>query len=243
GLDTVCRALERRRSKALAHDADPVAASCRRSFQGWGLHELRAERERLEREVIAVAPQPVEEALAGAERRRDALLARYRASSNTVAAQTGSAATLEGLERAIGSLERRIDGLRRAQQDHEVFLADHAEDVERLSVVRRAERARELQVRAGAAADPEEWALSILTATQQPAGSRQKRRDAVEEVAVYEERFSASPLESADAVMALLGDHPADAGACPYERAEAAVREAEDFEEPSFAAEDSLGLG
>lgn len=243
GLDTVCRALERRRSKALAHDADPVAASCRRSFQGWGLHELRAERERLEREVIAVAPQPVDEALAGAERRRDALLARHRASSNTVTAQAGSAATLEGLERAIGSLERRIDGLRRAQQDHEVFLAVHAEDVERLSVVRRAERARELQVRAGAAADPEEWALSILTATQQPAGSRQRRRDAVEEVAVYEERFSASPLESADAVMALLGDHPADAGPCPYERAEAAVREAEDFEEPSFAAEDSLGLG
>ncbi|HSH60138.1 MAG TPA: hypothetical protein VK988_10945, partial [Acidimicrobiales bacterium] len=137
-----------------------------------------------------------------------------------------------------------IEGLRRAKREHQVFLADHAQDVERLAVVRKAEKARELQVRAGAAAQPEDWALSLLTASQRDAGARQRRRDAAEEVAVYGERFSVSPSESAEAVMAVLDDYPAGAGPRrSYERAEAAVRAARDFEEPSFAVEDSLGLG
>ena len=165
GLDTVCQALEQRRSRTLAHEADPTAAAVRDLFEGWTLQALRAERRRLE-SVLDRAPARVDEALQAAIRRRDTLLTQRqlwtrrlerpnlrsrRGRSSLHQAETTVRRQLDEIERSLIAVENRLGALRARQSTRQAFLADHEEDVKRLALVRRAETARELKVRAEAA--------------------------------------------------------------------------------------------
>jgi hypothetical protein len=264
GLDTVCQALERRRSKTLAHDADPTAASCRAMFQGWDLRELRVERERLVA-VVAAAPPPVAAALEAANRRRDALLARRqvwtgrlneleagqsdrlrwlrRRSHAMTDNDTASVRRqLDAMERSIASIDGRLAGLRRRHEDREEYLLGHAPEVERLELVSRAEMARELQVRAGAIT-PE--ALTALVGREpHSAVERHALRDAAEQLAIHKERFGVLASEGNDPVAAVLGDRPGEpASGRSYDRAEEALREALVVDSRVPVAAEPLDLG
>lgn len=223
GLDTVSRALEQRRAKELAHDADPTAAVVWKNFAGWNLAQLGAERERLEG-VLAAAPADVSQALTAAGRRRDALLAQRR----TLEAQPSSTGTrgpwalgrrraghdtgsgirrqVETIDRSLGGLDVRIETLRAQWQQRRDFLDDHGDEVSRLGLVRSASTARELQVRTAARVSPSPGA----DATQGPAPTdpvlRQAWLSRIEELAVREDRPPLSvECASPDACEAELG--------------------------------------
>ncbi|MGI8807262.1 MAG: MobF family relaxase, partial [Acidimicrobiales bacterium] len=164
GLDTVSQAMERRRAKELAYDADPTASLVRKEFAGWDLARLRVERDRLDRD-LSDAPADVSQALTAAGRRRDALLAKRRtleerASStghhglralgrrrSTPEAHRSAGGEIDAIDRSLSGIDARIDSLRAQWKERHDYLDDHGDEVSRLSLVRRAEEARELQVR------------------------------------------------------------------------------------------------
>ncbi|MEW6470682.1 MAG: MobF family relaxase [Actinomycetota bacterium] len=164
GLDTVCQALEQRRSRTLAHEADPTAAAVRKLFEGWDLHALRAERKQLEA-ILGRAPASMEQALQAAIQRRDALLTKRqiwsrrlerghplsRRGRSRVRAGDAARRELDRIERSLVAVDARLAGLRTRHSARQAYLAEHADDVERLALVRRAESSRELTVRAEAA--------------------------------------------------------------------------------------------
>jgi conjugative relaxase-like TrwC/TraI family protein len=190
GLETMAEALERRRSKTLAIEADPLAAASAREFRGWSLAELRAERSRLEA-VLDAAPAPVDAALSSARRERDALLARKhawesashvpRSRGRTLRRRESSAAErMAGIEKGLENVERHVERLEARCSQREGYLAQHASDVERLRLLYRAELAREVQVRADAAISDHEPTDQV---------THQLWRDAAERAAVHGERF------------------------------------------------------
>src|SRR5438105_361465 len=58
---------------------------------------------------------------------------------------------LAGIERSLTAVDARLRALRARHSTRQAFLADHEADATRLALVRRAETARELKVRAEAA--------------------------------------------------------------------------------------------
>jgi hypothetical protein len=116
------------------------------------------------------------------------------------------------VDQALAGIEGRITHHEGRQADRAAFLADHAEDVERVDLLRRAERARELQVRTAALDDIPDDVIELLG---RPPGSREERltwEAAVAEIAVYRERYGApeTPGEPSE-VAVLLGPRPSGA--------------------------------
>ena len=216
GLDTVSAAMERRRAKALAHDADPTADRVRTEFAGWDLARLRGERNRLEA-ALAAAPTDVSEALVAAGRRHDALETRRRSWTERLATaqrdarswnpRTRRAAPAAGkaqrelasIEGSLGGLTARIGSLRAQWQSRRSYFELHAGEVDRLNVVRRAEQARELQVRTEAHVRPPEAIIATLGCEPTVPMARQAWLNAVETRAVHDERFGAELHDHPDA--------------------------------------------
>jgi conjugative relaxase-like TrwC/TraI family protein len=175
GLATVCQSLERRRAKNLAHDADPLAASAIDHFCGWSVEELAGERRRLE-QVLSAAPTSVDRALAATEAHRDALLVKRQAWQQRLAAaadgrgrvarrllgrdraetRRGGTAEIERLDEALAKIDARLGSLRARADQRRSFFTDHSPEVERVSLVREAESAAELQARLRARLDGSE---------------------------------------------------------------------------------------
>jgi conjugative relaxase-like TrwC/TraI family protein len=190
GLETIAEALERRRSKTLALEADPLAAASATEFGGWSLSELRTERARLET-ILAAAPPPVDEALTSAQRHRDALLARKRAweeSRMSTAARRlgrlrrgpGVGDQLADIDRGLQNVERHVARLEERAAERQSYLDQHTAETQRLRLLYRAELAREIQLRAEA-----------TIAEEQPPDkvTYQLWRDATERAAVHEDRY------------------------------------------------------
>lgn len=163
GLETVCEALAERRSRTLAHEADPDAAAVRDAYHGWSLAELRAERSRLAA-VLNAGPASVEGELQSAIGRRDALLARRQSWTRRLETLTGRGPTkraiggrsqaaaraqreLDAIERSMLALDARLSTLRQRHAARGAYLRDHADDVTQLALARKAESNRELQLR------------------------------------------------------------------------------------------------
>jgi hypothetical protein len=219
GLGTVTQSLERRRSRRLALDDDRLAAAVAR-FDGWGLDRLHRERRRLE-SVLADQPGSVERRIAAVTARRENLLARARALS----AGPRSRVARE-LSEATEAAVRELADLAGQQAVREKWLEANAAEVEELQLVRRAEAARELQTRVGAALPP----------TLAGLGMEQSARTVAEMVAVHQGRFPAALIDNSDAigVTGILGALPDDAEArLSYRLIEAALGRAgltaEDF--------------
>jgi conjugative relaxase-like TrwC/TraI family protein len=215
GLDTVSAAMECRRAKALAHDADPFADRVRTEFAGWDLARLHGERNRLEA-VIDAAPPDVSEALVAAGRRHDALETQRRSWTERLAAaqpdsrswRPGSRRTavsasanatreLERVEGSLNGLDARIESLRGQWQARRSYFELHAGEVERLNVVRRAEQARELQVRTEAHIRPPTATIAALGPEPTVPAKRQAWLNAAETQAVHDERFG-TEVDDAD---------------------------------------------
>ncbi|MGH9038928.1 MAG: AAA family ATPase, partial [Acidimicrobiia bacterium] len=104
GLDTVTAALEGRRARTLAHEADPRAAA-RTDDRHRGLRSLRLEREALE-SSLAGAPASSADTLAAACRHRDALLARRQLWEQRLEAAESATGTSKS-HRSRAAAERR----------------------------------------------------------------------------------------------------------------------------------------
>jgi conjugative relaxase-like TrwC/TraI family protein len=248
GLDTVAEALERRRANHLAHEDDPAAARVCEQFTGWTLHQLTEERRRLEH-LLAGAPQDVSNALAAASRRLDAFTTRrqlWRGTRETAQKNRGlarlfsdrnQAAQRHQAERELASLDHAIDrtqehlaALREQWAERRAFFLAHGAEVDRLRLVTAAERALELQVRAHAALEPTDELLAAVGARPDDYVGAQLWRNAVEETAVYLERFGPADTAVGSGV-GLLGDRPDDPDAAwAYLRADAALRAAAEVE-------------
>jgi conjugative relaxase-like TrwC/TraI family protein len=208
GLDTVSAAMERRRAKALAHDADPTADRVRTEFHGWDLAQLRSEHERLAA-ILGDAPADVSEALVAAGRRHDALDAQGRTWQERLVSarrdaqswnpRTRRAATpvisraqreLARIEQSVDGVEGRMASLREQWQSRRAYFDSHAAEVERFNLVRRAEQTRELQVRTNAHLNPPHSVVAVLGPEPDATSARQAWLTAVETQAVHDERFA-----------------------------------------------------
>ena len=202
GLDTVSQALRHRRANTLVHDADPHAGTLG-DLPRCNLAQLRAERLRLEA-ILSTGPADPSVELTATLAERDRVLARTRL--NTVAHGGGRAG-----ERPLHNIERRVAALTDQHDAHSQFTVDHAAEVDRYRLVRRAELARELHVRAQAATHLTDG-LDADDGTPLPASPIARRAwlDASEAVAVHADRHGtlvSTDREPSD-VEAALGARP-----------------------------------
>ncbi|MEX2658844.1 MAG: hypothetical protein WD232_04030, partial [Acidimicrobiales bacterium] len=198
GLDTVSQALRHRRANTLVHDTDPRAGDLGDLTHGT-LAQLRTERLRLEA-ILASGPADPAVELTAALVERDRLLARTRLHTAAHGPQT------EGW--SPRRIEARVAVLSVQREAHHQVSGDHAAELDRYRLVRRAELARELHVRAQAATGVADTTHAAPDPTSPIA-----RRDllaAAEAVAVHTDRYST--LASADHEMsdveAVLGARP-----------------------------------
>ncbi len=207
GLDTVASALGRERANALVHDADPTIDEVRARYHGWKLDELRNERLRIEA-VLRGGPPDVTQDHDEATAARDALLAQRRvASLDDNAADRRRRELDRGLER----VERRLAALAPAVEARAAYLADHPDEVADYPLVRRAELARELELRAATAVTPPHTVVEVIGAPPSNPIAHRAWSDAAEAVAVHHERYRASASTgAATPVEAVLGPRHSD---------------------------------
>lgn len=226
GLDTVAAALGRERANPLAHDADPYAANVHTNYQGWTLDRLRVERTRIET-VLTAGPKDVTEDHTEATEQRDQTLARRRAHSNRTD-PTGTR-EVERLDGDLARLDARIERLETGLAERAAYLAGHPAEVAAYPLVRRAELARDLQVRAQAAITPPARLTATLGQPPEDAIARRAWTDAAELVAVHTERYGTTePTPQGDTPEQVLGARPQSfAAALSWDRAAEATKAAE----------------
>jgi hypothetical protein len=215
------------------------------------LAQLAAEHDRCSA-VLSAMPVPASVGLDAAERRKEALLARRqlwvetlsqarevvarrrgmgqgRGSQRTAEATAAKAAAeVERLDRSITRLETSMAALANRQRAYETFLAEHREAIDRQALARSAERARELQVRVAARADPARELLTLLGPEPDDQPVRLVWARAVEAVAVYADRHGRrGARDRASVVRAVLGERPCDPlAAAAYRDAALAIEDA-----------------
>ena len=230
GLDTVAGSMRRRRAGVMVHDLDPLVTATSLAATH-DLGTLRRERRRLE-EALRKGPHDVSEALCDAVRRRDRLSAELKAYG-----LRGSGPEVTRLKREREHLTASVQALRKRHQRRQGFLAKHAEEVEALRLVRRAELAREATVRAQARVE--------LPATFREMAGRgpiegRAFGDAAEALAVHAERFG---IVSDERTSSPLGARPDDAEArFSYDRVERLLRPAEESSVEALRPEPPLSL-
>lgn len=211
GLDTVASALGRERANALVHDTDPAVGAVRDRFDGWRLDDLRIERGRIEA-ILRGGPRDVSEEHAEATAARDALLAQRRAAALRDAGRHRS----NDLDRAVERVDGRLAALAPAVEARLAYLAEHPEEVVSYPLLRRAELARELELRAAAAVAPPHAVVETLGGPPRRSVARRAWFDAAEAVAVHGERFGHSDASTdVGPVEQVIGARPDD----PHARA------------------------
>jgi hypothetical protein len=214
----IAAALARRRSGHMAADASGRLDELAVTLTGRTLAELTRRRRDLSR-VLQGAPPPVDHVIEETSRVIEALLARrnawrdgIEAASSRGEAPDSSRAdwTIAQLDRAVDRQEARLAAAQRQGCARRDWLADHADTVAEIDLVRRAERAREVQVAARAVHDVPPALAAIIG--PEPARQRDRHawRMAVEATAIYCERYGVSTCggRGPDAV---LGERPGDA--------------------------------
>jgi hypothetical protein len=153
---------------------------------------------------------------------------RGRAGSDPSADVAAARRELETIDRGLRAITERIEHHERRQAARQAFFAEHAAEAERRDVLCRAERAREVQVRAGALARvPRELEL-LLGPRPSPRDACLVWESAAQEFAVYRERYGPrSPGSATDPLIEILGKRPMPGPARrSYDRALAAIEAA-----------------
>ena len=229
GLDTVAEALERRRTKQLAHEADPNVSRVVGEFSGWRLRELGEERRRLQHD-LADAPPDVTRALTATSRQLDALATKRQAWTDTLESSDAprplgrrsarradatrrdrASREIEMLDSSIARQNERLAELRERWAERRAYFRAHEAEVDRLSLVVAADRARELQVRTAALVNPPEEVIHAVGESPGDYATSQAWRNGVQDAAVYLERFGRqSGVDSADSIASVLGSRPTE---------------------------------
>ncbi len=224
-MGTIATALGRERANPLAHDADPSVAAVHAGYHGWTLAQLRAERTRIEG-VFTAGPKDVTDQCDTAVTEREQLLARQQAHQQRVGRGQRD---LRRIERDLARIEGRLVGLDEQTAARAAYLTQHPDEVAAYPLVRRAELARELQLRAQSAVDPPGRLLAALgTPPVQPIAQR-AWIEAAELVAVHAERYGTrATLAATDRSEVALGARPeAFLAALSWDRAASAVKAAD----------------
>lgn len=231
GLDTVTEAMERRRANRLAYEDDDAAANVAREFAGWTLRGLMDEQRRL-RTLLREAPPDVSRPLTATSRQLDALVTKRQAWASAVEdrgkpRRSSRAREAAALDSAIERTQARLAALRGQWERRQAYLDDHRDEVERLKLVVAAERGLELQVRTDAVVHPPDEVAGAIGAMPVDYASAQSWRNAVEDAAVYLERFGVCDGAIGGAFADVLGGRPSDPDAAlAYFRAAESLRAA-----------------
>jgi hypothetical protein len=135
------------------------------------------------------------------------------------------------LDLSISRLEERLRVLRDRWSARRAFFREHSAEVERLAMMSAAERALELKVRTNAGLEPPDDVVRVLGRRPDDYASAQLWRNAVEECAVYRERFGVTHSVGSDLTASVLGDCPSDLEAAwLYQRADESLRAAANCE-------------
>jgi conjugative relaxase-like TrwC/TraI family protein len=207
GLSTVAAAMDRRRAKTLAHETDPHASAVAANLAGRTLADLRVEREQLET-VLRAAPRDVAPALQSTCEELDRTLTQHRAqrqrldqtlrqaqSRNPFTRRTARAAApavnqaVAKLDRTAARLRERESSLRSLWRVRADWLEGHRIEAERLQIVRRAEHARSIEVRATAQQEPPAVVLDLVGPAPDDLTARQAWRHAIGEAAIHLDRY------------------------------------------------------
>ena len=207
GLDTVASALGRERANALLHETDPTIGAVRTRYRGWTLAELRSERLRIEA-VLRAGQSDASEDLADAVAARDALVAQQRAISlSNLAAERRS----RDLARSLERVDRRIAALEPTVAARASYVESHPDEVASYPLVRRAELARELELRAAAVVVPPPALIEAIGGPPTHPIARRAWSDAAEILAVHHERYGTDPdFRGVDVAAQVLGSRPPD---------------------------------
>jgi conjugative relaxase-like TrwC/TraI family protein len=245
GISDIARALGRRRSAHMAADASPDLEVVAGALAGKTLAELIARRRQLDaqmRRAPADMTQTIEQATYTIEsiRARRQAWTEVRDIDHPVEADTPSErdkeergpdrarAALRALDRALTHTSAQLDNSERRQALRHEWLEAHSDLVAEHQVVRRAERARETQVRVAAVNNPDAAVRDVLGSEPTLQRERRSWRHAVAATAVYRARY---PDAVADATggagQQLLGVRPASREAArEYDIATSAINTA-----------------
>jgi hypothetical protein len=140
---------------------------------------------------------------------RDAILARQRA--NEPRPERERQREGERLYRALARVDTRLVALDEAVAARAAYLADHPDEVAAYPLVRRAELARELEIRAAAAVTPPHVLIQLTGGPPTNPIARRAWTDAAELIAVHAERHGfAEGTAVGDPVEQALGERPSD---------------------------------
>ncbi|MBW3642891.1 MAG: AAA family ATPase, partial [Actinobacteria bacterium] len=212
GLAVVANALTRRSDDKLAVASDPRAIDAGRLAKEYSLCQLREHRQEVEA-LLQLQPPSVAGELAEARGRAEGLKARQAVVADQLASWSpkrhrNAARQMASLQAAIINAEARIAELETAQERHEDFAVEHADEFAQHDLLRRAEGARRLQVRIAAVADPPPAIAAALG--PRPATQRDRLRwdRAAEAVAVYLDENDRQPPDVPCSIAELLGPRP-----------------------------------
>ncbi len=234
GIAEVAAALGRRRGGHMAADAAGHLSAVAATAEGRTLAQLTLRRRELDR-ILADAPPATDQVIDDVGRTLDALRTRRNLWQDALdhvtrpisAPETDPDATVQRASSAIGHLDRaitgqghKLDAALRQQTRRLDWLEEHAEIVSEHDLVRRGERAREIQVRTAALQQPAGALLRLIGPEPSLQRDRHVWQRAIEAAAVYRERYDAQPAGNRG-IPAVLGERPA-AAVAGAEYAEAA---------------------
>ena len=226
GISDIAQALGRRRSAHMAADASPDLDAVAKTVAGRTLAELAASRRRLDSQVRR-APADMTEAIEKATHTIESILARRQAWTeardidNLVETDAPNdrdkekrgpdraRAAVRALDRALTHTSARLVNHEGQQALRHEWLETHSELVAEHQVVRRAERARETQVRVAAVNNPDAAIRDLLGPEPTLQRDRRAWRHAAAATAVYRARNpdAVAHIEG-DASQRLLGVRP-----------------------------------
>ena len=243
GIGDIAQALGRRRSTHMAADASADLGAVARTLAGASLAQLAARRRQLDN-LVRQAPADMSQQLDEAHHTIEAIRTRQQAwtvakeASDEVATRSTPAsdgghvgraperaiAALNALGRAHAHAWFRLENLERQQSLRDEWFESHSDLVAEQEVVRRAEHAREIQVRIAAAGNPDQVVRTLLG--PEPASQRERLhwRRAVEMTATFNARYPQARPAKGSAREQLLGGRPANREAARhYDQAAAAI--------------------
>ena len=226
GISDIAQALGRRRSAHMAADASPDLDAVAKTLAGQTLAELTARRQQLDtqmRQAPADMTRTIEEVTHAIEsiRARRQAWTEARDSDNLVETDATSerdkekrpdraGAAVRALDRALTHTSARLAASEHRQALRQDWLEAHSDLVAEHQVVRRAEGARETQVRVASVNNPDAAIRDVLGPEPTLQRDRRAWRHAVATTAVYRARNpdAVSDAPEGDAGQQLLGVRP-----------------------------------
>jgi conjugative relaxase-like TrwC/TraI family protein len=226
GIGDIAQALIRRRSAHMAADASADLGAVAQTLAGATLAQLAAQRRQLD-DLLGGAPADMSDTINQAHHAIESIATRRRAWNDLLrtaeTASTGSPgrhddqgasrrarAAIVALDRSLTHVSARLENAERQQAQRHDWFDTHSDLLAEHNLARRAERARETQVRIAAINTPDGAVIDILGPEPTAQRERLQWRRAVETTAIYNARHPQAGPTDGGRCEQLLGTRPAD---------------------------------